>query len=171
MTQSAPRSAGLDTLRSLAILSVMMFHVYAFHGVGALPSTLEFAARMGWMGVDLFFVLSGYLIGSQLLRPYLRGERARLWTFYRNRAFRVLPAYCTVLALYLAIPVWRESPKPLARVLPFQEKTQRQSAESIFGCLRGLLSSTAGLDELVEPIIPLEDWDHLKEDWSPFPPE
>jgi prevent-host-death family protein len=61
--------------------------------------------------------------------------------------------------------------KPLARVLPFQEQTQRESAESIFGCLRGLLSSTAGVGELVEPIIPLEDWDHLKDDWSPFPPE
>ena len=110
MTQSAPRSHGLDTLRSLAILSVIVFHAYTFHDVGSLPWIVEFAAQMGWMGVDLFFVLSGYLIGSQLLRPYRRNERPRLWGFYRNRLYRVLPAYLVVLATYIVLPVWRESP-------------------------------------------------------------
>lgn len=110
MTQSAPRIHGLDTLRSLAILSVIVYHVYDFHDVRNLPAMLGNAVEMGWMGVDLFFVLSGYLIGSQLLRPYLRGECSQLWGFYRNRAFRVLPAYSVVLALYLILPIWRESP-------------------------------------------------------------
>jgi peptidoglycan/LPS O-acetylase OafA/YrhL len=123
LTQSAPRSHGLDTLRSLAILSVMVFHIYTFHDVGTLPWMLEFAAQMGWMGVDLFFVLSGYLIGSQLLRPYLRNERPRLWNFYRNRLYRVLPAYLVVLAIYFFLPVWRESPglPPLWQLLTFTQ--------------------------------------------------
>lgn len=123
MTQSAPRSHGLDTLRSLAILAVMMFHVYTFHDVGTLPWMLEFMARMGWMGVDLFFVLSGYLIGSQLLRPYQRNERPRLWSFYRNRLYRVLPAYLVVLASYYIFPDWRESPNlpPLWQLLTFTQ--------------------------------------------------
>lgn len=123
MTQSAPRSHGLDTLRSLAIISVIVFHLHGFHGLGLTPPILELAAQMGWMGVDLFFVLSGYLIGSQLLRPYLRGERARLWTFYRNRLYRVLPAYLVVLTTYYILPVWRESPNlpPLWQFLTFTQ--------------------------------------------------
>ena len=88
----------------------MVFHVYTFHYVENLPAAVAFTARMGWMGVDLFFVLSGYLIGSQLLRPYLRGECPTLWNFYRNRAFRVLPAYGVVLVVYLILPFWRETP-------------------------------------------------------------
>lgn len=123
MTQSAPRSHGLDTLRSLAIFSVMVFHVYTFHDVGSLPWMVEFAAQMGWMGVDLFFVLSGYLIGSQLLRPYRSNERPRLWSFYRNRLYRVLPAYLVVLAIYFILPFWRESPNlpPLWQLLTFTQ--------------------------------------------------
>ncbi|MGD0097141.1 MAG: acyltransferase [Terracidiphilus sp.] len=123
MTVSAPRSHGLDTLRSLAILSVMVYHVYTFHDVGSMPSMLEFAARMGWMGVDLFFVLSGYLIGSQLLRPYRSNERPSLPGFYRNRFYRVLPAYLTVLAIYYVLPVWRERPNlpPLWQFLTFTQ--------------------------------------------------
>ncbi len=123
MTQSAPRSHGLDTLRSVAILTVMVFHVYTFHDVGTLPWIVEFAARMGWMGVDLFFVLSGYLIGSQLMRPYQRSERPRLWGFYRNRLYRVLPAYLVVLATYFILPIWRESPNipPLWQFLTFTQ--------------------------------------------------
>ena len=117
LTQSAPRSHGLDTLRSLAILSVMVFHVYTFHDAGTLP------AQMGWMGVDLFFVLSGYLIGAQFLRPYRSGARPGLWTFYRNRLFRVLPAYLVVLAIYYILPFWREAPSlpPLWQFLTFTQ--------------------------------------------------
>jgi prevent-host-death family protein len=60
--------------------------------------------------------------------------------------------------------------KPLARILPFQEPP-KEKPEDIFGCLRGFLASEEGLDDLVDPIIPMEEWDHLKDDWSPFPPE
>jgi peptidoglycan/LPS O-acetylase OafA/YrhL len=101
----------------------MVYHVYTFHDVGSMPSMLEFAARMGWMGVDLFFVLSGYLIGSQLLRPYRSNERPSLPGFYRNRFYRVLPAYLTVLAIYYVLPVWRERPNlpPLWQFLTFTQ--------------------------------------------------
>jgi prevent-host-death family protein len=61
--------------------------------------------------------------------------------------------------------------KPFARVSPPEEQTRKEKPEDIFGCLRGFLASEDGLDDLVNPIIPLEDWDHLKEDWSLFPPE
>ena len=86
----------------------MVFHLLDFGGDNTLPAWLEPIAEYGWMGVDLFFVLSGYLIGSQLLKPYAAGERPGLWGFYRNRIYRILPAYFVVLAAYYWIPKWPE---------------------------------------------------------------
>jgi peptidoglycan/LPS O-acetylase OafA/YrhL len=100
------RLYGLDTLRALAIVSVMIFHLQGF-----LPLALAPVADLGWMGVDLFFVLSGFLIGSQLLKPFVKGKALRLGEFWLRRAFRILPAYLTVVALYLALPIWREHPQ------------------------------------------------------------
>ncbi len=100
----SPRLPGLDTLRALAIVAVMLFHLWLL-----LPISLFPVARFGWMGVDLFFVLSGYLIGLQVLRPYTRGERPSLLEFYRRRIYRILPAYLFVLFLYFTFSGWRES--------------------------------------------------------------
>lgn len=99
------RQHGLDTLRALAIVVVMVFHLQTY-----LPEFLEPVGRVGWMGVDIFFVLSGFLIGSQLLKPYLRGQKLSLADFYRRRAFRILPAYLLMVLLYFTVPAWRESP-------------------------------------------------------------
>src|ERR1700761_1526054 len=101
-TRPHARLHGLDTLRALAIALVMIFHLQE-----VLPERLLPIASVGWIGVDLFFVLSGFLIGSQLLKPYLEGGRSRLGEFYRRRAYRILPAYLCVLVLYFAVPVWR----------------------------------------------------------------
>ncbi len=100
---SLSRSPGLDTLRAIAVLSVMMFHLG-----GYMPPAMYPATRYGWAGVDLFFVLSGYLIGSQLLRPIRDGKMLRFGEFYRKRAYRILPAYFTVLAIYYLWPAWRD---------------------------------------------------------------
>ena len=56
--------------------------------------------------------------------------------------------------------------KPFVRVLPVEEPTPKESPEAIFGCLRHFLALEKGLDDLVEPIFPIEDWNHLKDDWS-----
>jgi peptidoglycan/LPS O-acetylase OafA/YrhL len=105
-TSSAPvRLHGLDTLRAFAILWVMPYHLISYF-----PEPLHWPARFGWMGVDLFFVLSGFLIGSQMLRPYLHGRSLRIRAFYIRRAYRILPAFFTVLLLYMLLPVWREAP-------------------------------------------------------------
>ena len=61
--------------------------------------------------------------------------------------------------------------KPLARVVPFEAQAAKESPEAIFGCLRGFLAAPEELDGLGEPFIPTEEWDHLRDDWSPFPPE
>jgi peptidoglycan/LPS O-acetylase OafA/YrhL len=83
----------------------MIFHLQPY-----LPESFEVIGRYGWIGVDLFFVMSGYLIGGQLLKSYATGARPSLSSFYRRRAFRILPAYLVVLTLYFTIPIWREQP-------------------------------------------------------------
>ena len=67
--------------------------------------------RFGWIGVDLFFVLSGYLIGGQLLAPVARHQSIKLGRFFARRALRILPAYLVVLAIYFFLPSWREYPE------------------------------------------------------------
>lgn len=96
---SSMRLHGLDTLRALAIVVVMLYH---FNMQGLLPSLMEPVAKIGWVGVDLFFVLSGFLISSQLLKPYLTGGEPSLKDFYTRRAYRILPAFFVVLLLIYA---------------------------------------------------------------------
>lgn len=104
---SSDRLPGLDLLRSVAIVWVMLFHSFVVGGLGADWSWLS---RYGWMGVDLFFVLSGFLIGTQVLTPLARGHKLSYGDFYLRRAFRILPAYWAVLLLYLLWPAFREAP-------------------------------------------------------------
>ncbi|MEW9625851.1 acyltransferase family protein [Rhodanobacter geophilus] len=101
------RLPGLDLLRAIAIVWVMLFHSWMIGGIGG---PLQTVADYGWMGVDLFFVLSGYLIGCQLLEPLGRGEPLHFGAFYLRRAFRILPVFLVVLAIYLLFPAWREAP-------------------------------------------------------------
>jgi peptidoglycan/LPS O-acetylase OafA/YrhL len=64
------RIPGLDLLRALAIVWVMLFHSFLVGGLGA---GFDWLSRFGWAGVDMFFVFSGFLIGTQVLRPLQRG--------------------------------------------------------------------------------------------------
>jgi peptidoglycan/LPS O-acetylase OafA/YrhL len=86
-------------LRGLAILLVVLYHAGLFGFV--LPFEMQ---RFGWIGVDLFFVLSGYLIGGQLLKAAARGKQLSVATFYRRRALRILPAYLVVVLVYYFLP-------------------------------------------------------------------
>ncbi len=117
-TTPTARLRGLDTLRATAVVVVILYHLTIF---GELPIRILPVTYFGWMGVDLFFVLSGFLIGQQVLRPYLGGERPSITEFYRRRAYRVLPSYLVVLALYFLVPGWSEAPRlaPLWKFLTF----------------------------------------------------
>jgi len=92
----------LDGLRALAILMVLGFHTMIQMPevtVEVRDGLLGRVLLRGGMGVDLFFVLSGYLIGGQLIREGLRRGRLDLGTFYIKRFFRIFPAYYLVLTL------------------------------------------------------------------------
>ena len=97
---------GLDLLRALAIVWVMLFHSFI---VGGLGEDWAWLSRYGWMGVDLFFVLSGFLIGGQVLTGLAKGQRFPFRDFYLRRALRILPAFWVVLAIYRLWPGFRES--------------------------------------------------------------
>lgn len=77
--------AGLDGLRAIAVVTVMFFHMTPGFVVG------------GYVGVDLFFVISGFLITSLLLREHAKSGRIRLVAFWQRRARRLLPALTLVL--------------------------------------------------------------------------
>jgi len=115
------RLAGLDTLRALAIALVLMSHYQGF--VSHAP-TFGIMGKIGWAGVDLFFVLSGYLIGNQLLAPAARGDNLDLKTFFARRLLRTLPNYYAVLAVYLLLPDSPIAGKSMAPVWQFLTFTQ-----------------------------------------------
>jgi peptidoglycan/LPS O-acetylase OafA/YrhL len=101
---SAGRIAALDGLRGLAILFVLLWH-----GLFSIPfrskflSNLIVVGQLSWSGVDLFFVLSGFLIGGILLDT--KNSPRYFTTFYIRRAYRILPLYAAVIGLYLLWPV------------------------------------------------------------------
>jgi len=96
------RLPGLDFLRAIAIVWVMLFH-----GLRYGAPYRDFSV-LGWMGVDLFFVLSGFLIGSQVFKSINKRKELNIGEFYISRAFRILPAYFAVLAIYLLAPITQE---------------------------------------------------------------
>ncbi len=95
------RMAALDGIRTIAVFLVILFHV----------STPRFAA--GYIGVDIFFVLSGYLITAGLMREAEREGRIHLGNFWLRRFKRLMPAALFVLA---AITVWMLWLAPLYQI-------------------------------------------------------
>lgn len=100
----------LDGLRGLAIAVVMAFHYYLFDHHVAPLHWLYLGTRGGWLGVDLFFVLSGFLITGILLDQRAamapRGELALFRTFYVRRTLRIFPLYYATLAIVFGVLAW-----------------------------------------------------------------
>jgi peptidoglycan/LPS O-acetylase OafA/YrhL len=104
-------NAALDGLRGVAILSVMLYHFTgSYKGANPLLHLWSLVAGAGWMGVDLFFVLSGFLITGILYDTAHAEHKVR--NFYARRALRIFPLFYAVLfGLLLLTPVlhmhWR----------------------------------------------------------------
>ena len=99
------RLYGLDHLRTLAILFVFLYH---YSHLFPHPAWTAPIGKFGWTGVDLFFVLSGYLISSQLFEMIKAGKQISFPVFFIKRFFRIIPAYGVVLSIYFCIPYARE---------------------------------------------------------------
>ncbi|MBB4841670.1 peptidoglycan/LPS O-acetylase OafA/YrhL [Paucibacter oligotrophus] len=120
-----PRLQGLDTLRALAILLVFATHYQDF--VSGQP-TFGWASTLGRVGVDLFFVLSGYLIANQIFAGMQRDQVLSLRNFYARRFLRTLPVFYLVLAAYFLFPTYMggKTPPDLWRFLTFTQNWQLQ---------------------------------------------
>ena len=107
----------LDGFRALSIMMVILFHAYFFTQYAfeefaqftafsdAIPWYLTWLKR-GDFGVDLFFVLSAFLIGSQLFRERSATGSIRLGRFYGKRLLRIYPVYLVALLLVMVGDGW-----------------------------------------------------------------
>jgi peptidoglycan/LPS O-acetylase OafA/YrhL len=111
---------GLDHLRALAIVLVFLYH---FGRLFPHPQWTNTISRFGWSGVDLFFVLSGYLIASQLFAKIVQEKQIVFKDFFIKRFFRIIPAYLVVVALYFSFQSFREREAlaPLWKYLTFTQ--------------------------------------------------
>lgn len=105
LSQRQPvRIAELDGLRGIAILLVVSFH-YVNNQLANSANTIgKIIAKLtsfGWVGVDLFFVLSGFLIGNVLLRNFESGNFFS--TFYIRRILRIIPNYFLLIGVFIII--------------------------------------------------------------------
>jgi peptidoglycan/LPS O-acetylase OafA/YrhL len=89
-----PYIPALDGIRAIAVLLVMLFHAHTPGFFG------------GYLGVDIFFVLSGYLITSLLLNEMAETGEIRIHRFYLKRFTRLMPPLACLLALYLLLSAW-----------------------------------------------------------------
>jgi peptidoglycan/LPS O-acetylase OafA/YrhL len=95
----------IDGLRGISVLWMVSFHAQYFFGLHTGPAEYkQFLGRFqptfvanGHFGVDIFFVISGFLIADILLREWERNGRIDYLKFYLRRAFRILPLYIVVL--------------------------------------------------------------------------
>jgi len=89
------RLPGLDAVRALAIAAVLAYHLNV-------PGLFN----AGFLGVDVFFALSGFLITSLLLGEYVRQGQIDMWRYYWRRAVRLVPAVIALLLLSVALAPW-----------------------------------------------------------------
>jgi peptidoglycan/LPS O-acetylase OafA/YrhL len=114
MNHTAKRIQGLDFLRVLGTFILFAWHYPKVDGW----SPFGFPGQIGYVGVDLFFVITGFLIGGLVFRA---GADFSFKSFYLRRLFRTMPVYFVVVALYFLLPEIREYPniQPLWKFLTF----------------------------------------------------
>jgi peptidoglycan/LPS O-acetylase OafA/YrhL len=105
-----PRMAGLDALRAIAVLLVIVNHL----GFDRIGPVMVFD---GSVGVELFFVISGFLITWLLLGEHERHGRIALGAFYQRRVARLLPASLAYLLVGMGLLALRGQPIPWGAVV------------------------------------------------------
>lgn len=99
------RILSLDILRFAAVIGVFICHTYHLypnlHSGITLPGLAHSLANIGWTGVDLFFVLSGFLVSELLFSEYQRTMSLDIKKFLVRRAFKIYPAFYVFLAFII----------------------------------------------------------------------
>ncbi len=114
-TSISSRNLGLDLLRLIAVVLVMGNHLLMPKGLESGP--LVAWGRGGWVGVDLFFVLSGYLVSGLLFKEYQSRGRVSLGRFLIRRGLKIYPAFWVMIAVSLVFFSWRNRPVPLPNLM------------------------------------------------------
>jgi len=104
---SSQRNASIDVLRGIAILLVLGAH-YPYYAVWT---------RIGWAGVNLFFVLSGFLVSGLLFDSFQRSGSVRAVRFFIRRGFKIWPSFYILLIVYALVAMLRSGPYPIRVVL------------------------------------------------------
>jgi len=99
------RNVQLDFLRGVAVLMVVLHHTVIFRPQGWQAPLI----RAGGAGVDLFFVLSGFLISGLLFSEYRRSGKIRFWRFTARRALKIYPAFYVLVLLTIVIRIGSNS--------------------------------------------------------------
>lgn len=102
------RISSVDVWRGLAILSVVLYHF---------NTTLPY----GYLGVDLFFVISGLLVGGLLTRPYLKGEQIEFFRFFVRRGFKIWPSYYAFLLFGTLLAMLTYSEANSSQIIPLSD--------------------------------------------------
>ncbi len=98
----------LDLLRGIAILLVLGRHTVApIDGLGWFGAVPDIWTRIGWSGVDLFFVLSGFLVSGLLFSEYRRTAGVDVWRFVIRRGFKIWPPYLVYVAFVTCWLAWK----------------------------------------------------------------
>jgi len=102
---------GLDGLRALAAMAVIGYHLQFL--VRSAHTPLAAVGSVGWVGVDLFFAISGFILFLPFARAYVEGTTVATRPFYVRRARRILPGYWFNLAVLVVLvaPGWLASAK------------------------------------------------------------
>ena len=110
-SNSRPRNVQLDCLRGVAILLVIFRHTILFRA----PAWDAPVVQFGWAGVDLFFVLSGFLISGLLFSEFRQKGSIRFARFALRRALKIYPAFYALVFLTILIRVVNHYPGPILR--------------------------------------------------------
>jgi peptidoglycan/LPS O-acetylase OafA/YrhL len=96
------RTPTLDILRAVAVILVFSRHSGVF----------PVLSQIGWAGVDLFFVLSGFLVSGLLFREYQVSQRVHPGRFLMRRGFKIYPQFYVLIATTVIVDVWLGQPVP-----------------------------------------------------------
>src|SRR5262245_21097900 len=94
-----------DGLRGVGMLFVLLSHVQESRGFPHVPVLSQLAAGVNGFGVNLFFIVTGFLITVLLLREFERDGRVGLKNFYLRRLLRIVPAYVCLLVVVAILQI------------------------------------------------------------------